>query len=62
VNVNIVFSCVNSYDWEDDTWTDKDGTLCFIIKLPSEKVKAIEINEVRELMLEKAQERLHQAA
>jgi len=62
LNVNILFSCVNSYDWEDDSWINEEGIPSFIIKLPYEQVKTMEKEQVRELMLEKAQERLQAAA
>ena len=62
LNVNILFSCVNTNKWADDSWIEKDGTQYYIIKLPYDLVKTMNIEQVRALMLEKTQERLQQAA
>lgn len=61
-NVNFIFSCVNSDDWLDDSWISEEGVPSHIIKLPYDKVKSMNKEQVRELMLAKAQERLQQAA
>ena len=62
LNVNILFSCVNTNKWADDSWIEKDGSQYFIIKLPYDVVKTMNKEQVRALMLEKALERLQQAA
>ena len=62
LNVSIIFSCVKTDDWADDSWIEKDGSQYYIIKLPYDLVKTMNIEQVRALMLEKAQERLQQAA
>ena len=62
LNVNILFSCVNTKKWADDSWVEKDGSQYYIIKLPYDVVKTMNKEQVRALMLEKAQERLQQAA
>ena len=62
LNVNILFSCVNTNKWSDDSWVEKDGTPYHIIKLPYELVKTMNKEQVRALMLEKALERLQRAA
>ena len=62
LKVNIVFSCVNTDDWVDDSWISEEGIPSHIIKLPYDKVKTMMKEDVRELMLKKAQERLQQAA
>ncbi len=62
LNVNILFSCVNTNKWKDDSWVEKDGTPYHIIKLPYDVVKSMNKEQVRALMLEKALERLQQAA
>ncbi|HOY05891.1 MAG TPA: hypothetical protein PLO67_10845 [Saprospiraceae bacterium] len=62
LNVNILFSCVNTNKWKDDSWVEKDGTPYHIIKLPYEVVKSMNKEQVRALMLEKTLERLQQAA
>ena len=62
LNVNILFSCVNTKKWADDSWIEKDGSQYYIIKLPYDLVKTMNKEQVRALMLEKAQERLQQAA
>jgi hypothetical protein len=62
LNVNIIFSCVNTDDWSDDSWITDEGIPSHIIKLPFDKVKSMNKEQVRELMLQKAQERLQQAA
>ncbi len=62
LNVNILFSCVNTEKWTDDSWVEKDGSQYYIIKLPYDLVKTMNKEQVRELMLEKALERLQQAA
>ena len=62
LNVNILFSCVTTNKWADDSWIEKDGTPYHIIKLPYDVVKSMNKEQVRALMLEKALERLQQAA
>lgn len=62
LNVRIIFSCVKTDDWADDSWIDQDGTPFHIIKLPYDVVKTMNKEQVRALMLEKTQERLQQAA
>jgi hypothetical protein len=62
LNVNILFSCVNTNKWKDDSWIEKDGTPYHIIKLPYDVVKSMNKEQVRALMLEKALERLQLAA
>lgn len=62
LNVNILFSCVNTNKWADDSWVEKDGTPYHIIKLPYEVVKSMNKEQVRALMLEKTLERLQQVA
>ena len=62
INVNFIFSCVNSDNWTDDNWIGADGTPYHIIKLPYDVVKLMNKEKVRALMLEKAQERLQLAA
>ncbi len=62
LNVNILFSCVNTNKWSDDSWVEKDGTPYHIIKLPYDLVKTMNKEQVRALMLEKTQERLQLAA
>jgi hypothetical protein len=59
LNVNIIFSCVNSAGWADDSWIEEGGTPSHIIKLPYDQVKGMDAEAVRELMLQKALERLH---
>ena len=51
LNVNILFSCVNTNKWKDDSWVEKDGTPYHIIKLPYEVVKSMNKEQVRALML-----------
>jgi hypothetical protein len=46
----------------DDNWIGADGTQFHIIKLPYDLVKTMNKEQVRELMLQKAEERLQQAA
>lgn len=58
----ILFSCVDSDSWQDDSWVHTDGTQFHIIKLPYLEVKAMPKEKVRELMLQKAWERLRQVA
>ena len=58
VKVNILFSCVNADNWREDSWVEDDGTPSFIIKLPYEQIKTMDPEAVRELMLQKALERL----
>lgn len=58
----IFFACVKSNDREDDTWINDEGKLSLLIALPYEQVKGKPKEAVRELMLEKAQARLKQAA
>ncbi len=62
LNVSIIFSCVKTDDWEDDSWIEKDGTPFHIIKLPYDVVKTMNKEQVRELMQEMLEERLQQAA
>jgi len=62
LNVNIIFTCVKTDDWSDDSWISDEGIPSHIIKLPYEKVKYMNKEQVRALMLEKALERLQQAA
>jgi hypothetical protein len=62
LNVSIIFSCVKTDDWADDSWIDQDGTPFHIIKLPYDVVKTMNKEQVRALMLQKALERLQQAA
>lgn len=62
LNVNILFSCVNTNKWTDDSWIEKDGTPYHIIKLPYDVVKTMNKEQVRELMLEMLEKRLQQAA
>lgn len=62
LNVNILFSCVNTKKWADDSWIEKDGSQYYIIKLPYDVVKSMNKEQVRALMLEKALERLQLAA
>ncbi len=62
LNVSIIFSCVKTEKWADDSWIEKDGSQYYIIKLPYDLVKTMNIEQVRALMLEKTQERLQQAA
>ncbi len=62
LNVNILFSCVNTKKWADDSWIEKDGSQYYIIKLPYDLVKTMNIEQVRALMLEKTQKRLQLAA
>jgi hypothetical protein len=53
---------VNTNKWADDSWIEKDGSQYYIIKLPYDLVKTMNIEQVRALMLEKTQERLQLAA
>ncbi len=62
INVNFIFSCLNSDNWTDDNWIGADGTPYHIIKLPYDLVKTMNKEQVRALMLQKALERLQQAA
>ncbi len=62
LNVNIIFSCVNTDDWSDDSWISEEGIPSHIIKLPYDKVITMNKEQVRALMLEKALERLQRAA
>ncbi len=62
LKVNILFSCVNTDDWSDESWINAEGIPSHIIKLPYNKVINMNKEQVRKLMLEKAQERLQQAA
>lgn len=61
-DVFITFSCVKSDDWQDDTWIAEDGTQSYVIKLPYTKVKRMKKENIRKLMLTKAQEKLRQVA
>ncbi len=60
--MNILFSCVNTNNWADDSWVEKDGSRYFIIKLPYDVVKTMNKEQVRELMLNMLEKRLQQAA
>ena len=62
LNVSIIFSCVKTDDWADDSWIDTDGTPFHIIKLPYDVVKTMSKEQVRNLMLEMLEKRLKQAA
>lgn len=62
LDVNILFSCVNTNNWADDNWVEKDGSRYFIIKLPYDLVKTMNKAQVRELMLNMLEQRLQQAA
>ena len=61
-DVVIFFTCFEPNNREDDTWLDDEGKLSLLITLPYEEVKGNEKEQVRELMLSKAIERLAQAA
>ena len=62
LKVNILFSCVNTDDWSDESWINAEGIPSHIIKLPYNKVRIMSKEQVRALMLEKALERLHRTA
>ena len=61
-DVVIFFACVEPNNREEDTWENDEGTMSYLIVLPYEQVKGRKKEEVRELMLSKAQERLMVAA
>ena len=62
INVNFIFSCVDSDDWTDDEWIGTNDTPYYIIKLSYDVVKSMNKEQVRALMLAKALERLQQVA
>ncbi|MBL7783255.1 MAG: hypothetical protein JNM22_18640 [Saprospiraceae bacterium] len=62
LHASIIFSCVQTDDWADDSWVDMDGTPFYIIKLPYDTVKTMNKEQVRELMLNMLEKRLQQAA
>jgi hypothetical protein len=61
-DVNITFACEAPDDREDDYWVDEDGKTYIMIKLPYEEVKTKTAEEVREMMLKMALERVRRAA
>lgn len=61
-DVYIIFACVAPDNRKDDTWVSDDGKPSYLITLPYSKVKGMQREEVRDLMLSKAKERLAHAA
>lgn len=57
-DVYIIFACVAPDNRKDDTWISDDGKPSYLISLPYKKVKRMNKEKVRKLMLEKARERI----
>ena len=60
-DVYITFACVAPNNRKDDQWV-KNGKTYLVIQLSYEQVKASTRAEVRQLMLDKALERLREVA
>ena len=61
IDVAILYSCTNDRAWRSREWDDH-GERTVLIKLPYKTVKRLGKEEVKVLMLERAQKRLGQVA
>ncbi len=61
-DVVLFFACFEPNDREDDVWVSETGKLSYVITLPFDQVKGKTKEQVRELMLDRAQECMLQEA